>query len=70
MTLDYTKLTMALTPNASFNAPDTYDRSGLFLLNRAGTIVVYEARPGTPAAQAGSSRAIPSRRSTASRLPA
>ena len=53
MTLDYTKLTMALTPNASFNAPDTYDRSGLFLLNRAGTIVVYEARPGTPAAQAG-----------------
>ncbi len=53
MTLDYTKLTMALAPNAAFGVPDSYDRSGMFLLNRSGTIVVYEARPGTPAAQAG-----------------
>jgi hypothetical protein len=52
MTLDYDKLTMTLVPNASFDARDTYDRSGLFLIN-PGAITIVDVRPGTPAAKAG-----------------
>ncbi len=53
LTLDYYNQTMALTPNASFNEPDSYERAGLFLLNRNGSYLVADVRPGTPAAQAG-----------------
>lgn len=53
LTLDYGKQTMTLTPNAAFDQPDSYERAGLFLLNKAGTYVVLDARPGTPAAAAG-----------------
>ncbi|MDP9018307.1 MAG: aspartyl protease family protein [Candidatus Eremiobacteraeota bacterium] len=53
MTLDYTKQTMTLLPNASYDKPDSYERSGLFLLRRGGHIEVLDARKGTPAAEAG-----------------
>jgi hypothetical protein len=53
LTLDYGQQTMALSPNASFDQPDTYERAGLFLLNRGGKYVVLDSRPGTAAAQAG-----------------
>jgi C-terminal processing protease CtpA/Prc len=44
---------MALVPNAALNEPDVYERSGLFLIRRAGSTVVADSRPGTPAASAG-----------------
>jgi Aspartyl protease/PDZ domain len=53
LTLDYQKQTMALVANAGFDRRDVYERAGLFLLNRGGKYVVLDARPGTPAAQAG-----------------
>ncbi len=53
LTLDYGKQTMTLTPNAAFGQRDTYERAGLFLLNRDGKYLVLDARPGTPAADAG-----------------
>jgi len=53
MTLDYNKLTMTLTPNARYNDPDSYDRSGLFLINKGGAVLIVDARAGTPAATAG-----------------
>ena len=53
LTLDYAKQTMTLTPNAAFGERDTYERAGLFLLNRDGKYLVLDARPGTPAADAG-----------------
>jgi hypothetical protein len=53
VTFDYDNATMTLVPNAAFSAPDTYDRSGLFLIKREGSVVVIDSRPGTPAAQAG-----------------
>src|SRR5581483_11098150 len=53
LTLDYGKQTMTLTPNAAFNEPDSYERAGLFLLNRGGKYLVRDVRPGTPAAPAG-----------------
>ncbi len=51
--LDYANQTMALTPNASLNDPDVYERAGLFLVNKSGKYVVLDARPGTASAQAG-----------------
>ena len=53
VTFDYGAETMALVPNAAFAGPDVYERSGLFLINRGGAITVVDARPGTPAADAG-----------------
>jgi hypothetical protein len=53
LTLDYYTQRLYLEPNASFSAPDTYDRSGLFLISRSGKYVVFDARPGTVGAQAG-----------------
>ncbi|MEO9170126.1 MAG: aspartyl protease family protein [Candidatus Baltobacteraceae bacterium] len=53
LTLDYDKHTMALTPNASLSDRESYERSGLFLLNKAGKKIVYNVRPGTPAETAG-----------------
>jgi len=52
LTLDYRKLTMTLTPDAAYDAPDVWDRSGLFLIKR-GAITIIDVRAGTPGAQAG-----------------
>jgi hypothetical protein len=53
VTFDYRNGTMALVPNATLHDPDVYERSGLFLIRHAGSTVVVDARPGTPAASAG-----------------
>ena len=53
LTLDYQKLTMTLVPNALYATRDTYERSGLFLVNSGGQYVVIDSRPGSPAANAG-----------------
>ena len=53
VTFDYGNGTMTLVPNAGFGEADSYERSGLFLIKRAGGVVVLDSRPGTPAAQAG-----------------
>jgi hypothetical protein len=53
VTFDYGRRTLSLQPNSAFSAPDAGDRSGLFLIARGGKIVVLDARPGTPAAEAG-----------------
>jgi hypothetical protein len=53
ITFDYDKQTMALVPNAAFNDPEQYERIGLFLIDKGGKITVADARPGTPAADAG-----------------
>jgi PDZ domain len=53
VTFDYDNGTMTLVPNSAFSEPDYYERSGLFLIKRAGNVVVVDARPGTPAAEAG-----------------
>ena len=53
ITFDYRNATMALVPNATLHEPDVYERSGLFLIRHAGSTVVVDARPGTPAASAG-----------------
>jgi hypothetical protein len=53
LTLDYGKQLIALVPNASLQTRDAYERAGLFLINRGGQVIVYDARPGTPAAKAG-----------------
>ncbi|MGB6600619.1 MAG: aspartyl protease family protein, partial [Candidatus Cybelea sp.] len=53
VTFDYWNGTMTLVPNAAFNEADSYERSGLFLIKRGDSIVVIDARPGTPAANAG-----------------
>jgi hypothetical protein len=53
VTFDYWNGTMTLVPNAAFSEPDSYERSGLFLIKRAGSVVVVDSRAGTPAANAG-----------------
>lgn len=53
VTFDYNNGTMAIVPNAAFHDPDVYERSGLFLIRRAGNTTVADSRPGTPAASAG-----------------
>ncbi len=53
LTLDYPDYRIFLKPNASYGTPFTYDRSGLFLINYHGGVMVLDARPGTPAAAAG-----------------
>lgn len=53
VTFDYGNGTMTLVPNAAFGDADAYERSGLFLIRRGASIVVADARPGTPAADAG-----------------
>jgi Aspartyl protease/PDZ domain len=53
MTLDYRQLTMTLTPNANFDMPDHWDRSGVYLVDNNGAITIIGDRPGTPAATAG-----------------
>jgi hypothetical protein len=56
VTLDYARLRLTLRPNAAFAQADTGDRSGLFLINRSGAIIVLDVRPGTPGAEAGISK--------------
>ncbi len=53
VTFDYGKQTMTLVPNTAFTDPDLYERSGLFLVTQSGKVIVANARPGTPAADAG-----------------
>ena len=53
VTFDYTHQLMSLVPNANFSAHETYDRSGLFLINQGGKVLIADVRPGTPAAAAG-----------------
>ncbi len=53
ITFDYGKQTMVLVPNAALDDRDQYERIGLFLLNKGGKVTVADARPGTPAADAG-----------------
>jgi hypothetical protein len=53
LTLDYGAQTVTLAPNASFAEHETYDRSGTFLLQQNGKIIVADVRPRTPAAEAG-----------------
>jgi hypothetical protein len=53
LTLNYGNRTITLVPNATFARTDDYERAGLFLINQGGKYVVLDARPGTPAAQAG-----------------
>lgn len=52
VTFDYYNGTMTLVPNGDLATPDSYERSGLFLIKHGG-IVVIDSRPGTPAAKAG-----------------
>jgi hypothetical protein len=52
ITFDYMHQIMSLVPNANYNAPDEFDRSGIFVINQ-NKIVIAAVRPGTPAADAG-----------------
>ncbi|MBV9277120.1 MAG: PDZ domain-containing protein, partial [Candidatus Eremiobacteraeota bacterium] len=45
-----------LRPNADFTTRDTYDRSGLFLIQNNGAVVVYDVLSDTPAAALGIKR--------------
>ena len=56
VTFDYTRQLMTLVPNANFAVHETYDRSGLFLINQGGKVLIADVRPGTPAAAAGLAR--------------
>ncbi len=53
VTFDYYNGTMTLVPNGDFTMADAYERSGLFLIRRAGSTVVVDSRAGTPAGKAG-----------------
>ncbi len=53
LTLDYPQQRIYLEPNATYGRAFSYDRSGLFLIEAHGSVVVLDARPGTPAAAAG-----------------
>ncbi|MBV8726652.1 MAG: aspartyl protease family protein [Candidatus Eremiobacteraeota bacterium] len=50
ITFDYPDQRIGLQPNAAFSLPDTYDRSGLFLINAGGDLTVYDVLTHTPAA--------------------
>lgn len=53
VTFDYPRSLMTLVPNGEYASPDVYERSGMFLIDRGGAVVVAGVRPGTPAAEAG-----------------
>lgn len=44
---------MVLRPNPGIDAREGQERSGLFLITKAGKIDVYGVRAGTPAAKVG-----------------
>ncbi len=50
---DYPHVTMSLAPDAAYNVPDSYDRSGIFAVAHDGHLIAIDVRPGTPAADAG-----------------
>ncbi len=50
---DYPNQTMSLVPDAAFDEPETYDRSGIFAITQGGHVIAVDVRPGTPAAAAG-----------------
>lgn len=53
VTFDYAHQQLLLAKNAQFDAPFSYDRSGLFLVDDNGAYTVLSVFPGTPAAAAG-----------------
>ncbi|HEY9086483.1 MAG TPA: aspartyl protease family protein [Candidatus Tyrphobacter sp.] len=53
LTLDYPHQRVYLMPNTGYATPFTNDRSGLFLIDYHGGVMVLDARAGTPAASAG-----------------
>lgn len=53
VTFDYAHQQLLLAKNAQFDAPFSYDRSGLFLIDDNGAHTVLSVFPGTPAAAAG-----------------
>jgi len=50
---DYDKRKMYLTPNADFARPDTFDRSGLWLLRDGEVLRIADVVPDSAAARAG-----------------
>jgi Aspartyl protease/PDZ domain len=53
VTFDYPQQVMTLAQNGFFAQPDTYDRSGVFLIAPGGQPTIADVRPGTPADEAG-----------------
>jgi hypothetical protein len=53
VTYDLARGRASFTPNATIDAPDRVDRSGLFLVRRDTVTRVLDVRDGTPAALAG-----------------
>lgn len=53
VTFDYAHQQLLLAKNAQFDTPFSYDRSGLFLIDRNGAYTVLDVLAGTPAAAAG-----------------
>jgi hypothetical protein len=53
VTFDYAHQQLLLAKNAEFDAPFSYDRSGLFLIDAAGAYTVISVMAGTPGATAG-----------------
>ena len=53
VSFDYDAKKMYLTPNADFAKPDTYDRSGMWLLADGDALKVAAVFPGGPAEKAG-----------------
>lgn len=53
VTFDYGHQVMTLAKNAEFGKPFSYDRSGMFLIDKSGAYTVISAMRATPAAAAG-----------------
>lgn len=53
ITFDYAHQQLLLTKNPLFDAPFSYDRSGVFLIDQNGAYTVLDVLAGTPAASAG-----------------
>jgi hypothetical protein len=53
VTLDYQHQLILLAKNALFDAPFSYDRSGLFLIDQNGAYTILSVTPGSPAAADG-----------------
>ena len=53
VTFDYQKQQIIFEPNANFNKPDTFDRSGMWLNMAGDAFEVMDVVASGPAAQAG-----------------
>lgn len=53
VTFDYGHQVMTLRKNAEFGKPFSYDRSGMFLIDKGGAYTIISAMAATPAAAAG-----------------